>query len=224
MSWGVGETKQWTSTITGSTAVGGEPEVTISTPSPDRAGDCIIPSGADVSNFLANPTLTWAHSRDEIPIGTVTHLEIGPKSKIRWRWLTGDPFADRVRRAWEQGVVRASSVEFLPKPGGTRSNNHGGLDYTAWELLGVSLVPTPCNPYAVRTLRALGLSMDGAEPDARTRFEAWLHEPQKTYELPPGVTPFVLREMFRRAWRENLKELARREVEAQLQRQSWRVR
>ncbi|MBI4560546.1 MAG: hypothetical protein HY724_00770 [Candidatus Rokubacteria bacterium] len=168
-------TKQWAGTITGSSAVGGEPEITVSSDLPDRTGDRVLPSGADVAHFMANPTLTWAHSRDEIPIGTITHLEIGPKSRIRWRWLEGDPFAARVRNAWEQGIIRASSIEFLPKSGGAHANSHGGYDYSAWELIGVSLVPTPANPEAVRAFKTLGLLPEKAGPTVDwEKYKAWM--------------------------------------------------
>ena len=152
--------KSWIGTVTATSAKGDEPEITISTSSLDREGDRVIPEGGDVSNFLKNPVLSWAHSRDAIPVGTITHLELGPQSRIRWRWLKNDPFADRVRNAFEQDIIRASSIEFLPKPDGKRANADGGFDYTAWELLGVSLVPLPANAEAVRAFKSLGLLVD----------------------------------------------------------------
>lgn len=173
--------------------MGDEPEITISTNNPDREGDRVLAAGADTSNFFASPTLTWAHSRDEIPIGTITHLEIGPKSRIRWRWLKGDPFADRVRNAWEQGIVRAASIEFLPKPGGKQANAYGGYDYDSWELLGVSLVPLPANAEAVRAFKNLGLWPKKA---SKTGLAVDLAAYQKWFDRSP--TPGGMKEGERR--------------------------
>jgi HK97 family phage prohead protease len=129
----------------------------ISTPALDRENDRLMPEGADLSHFQRNSPLLWAHDYRSIPIGTVTSLDVSRAGiKAVWRWLAGDDFAARVRNGWEQGVIRAASVGFLPKA--SSPNEYGGSDITAWELLEVSLTPVPANPEAVRQLKALGLS------------------------------------------------------------------
>ena len=54
----------------------GLPEMTVSTANPDRDHDRVMPEGVRTDNFLKNPVLCWAHSYDEIPIGTITKLII----------------------------------------------------------------------------------------------------------------------------------------------------
>lgn len=137
-------------------ATAGLPSMTVSTAALDRDMDRVIPEGADFEAFERNPVLCWAHSRDGLPIGSVTHLS-ADSSGIRmiWKWLENDPMADRVRNAYDQGIVRAASIGFLSK--NSTRNGFGGQDHTEWELLEISLVPVPSNPTAVRTLKSLGL-------------------------------------------------------------------
>jgi HK97 family phage prohead protease len=102
----------------------------------------------------------FGHDRSGLPVGSTTTLEVVPGRGIRarWRWLEGDPFADRVRNAFEQGALRAASIGFLPKA--SEPNGNGGRRFTKWELLEWSLVPLPANADAVRTLKALDLWMN----------------------------------------------------------------
>ena len=145
-----------TVTNTGKT---GEPEMTVSTAGVDRDNDRVIPAGLrseSLKRFMKNPCMTWAHDYSEIPIGTITGLDIGDNGiRAKWRWLENDPLADRVRNAWEQGVVRAASIGFAPIQ--SEPNEHGGYTYKEWELLEVALVPIPANPECIRTLKSFGL-------------------------------------------------------------------
>jgi hypothetical protein len=138
------------------------PEVQISTGTLDRMQDRVLPDGGEMGNFFKNPTLNYGHMRDEaalLPVGTVTApWRAGAGWRMRWRWLAGDAFADRVKNAWEQGVLRASSIEFVPLD--SVANRDGGVDYRRWELTGVALCATPANPEAVRACKALGLPVD----------------------------------------------------------------
>jgi hypothetical protein len=64
--------------------------------------------------------------------------------------------ADRVKNAWQQGVLNATSVGFIPKetepmPGGR------GYQFVKSELLEFSIVAVPANAEAVRQLKGLGL-------------------------------------------------------------------
>ncbi len=169
----------------------------ISTISPDREGDRVVPEGGNFQNFMKSPVLMWAHGGSDgyasVPIGSVTALEVMPGHGVRaeWKWLEGDPFADRIKNAWKQGVVRASSIGFKPL---TYIKNGTGNDIETWELLELSLCAIPMNPEAVRSLKALGL-MDGTEvlrmTDEKDKEKAELDEestesgPQPTPSVPP---------------------------------------
>lgn len=153
-------TKYLFETVTASATDDHLPSCTITTISPDREGDRVIPEGGDFANFMKSPVLMWAHGGADrygaVPIGTVTTLDIQPGRGIKasWKWLEGDVFADRIRNAWDQGVVRASSIGFRPIK---RISNGTGMDHETWELLELSLCAVPMNPEAVRTLKSLGL-------------------------------------------------------------------
>ena len=96
--------KRIVTTVTAAGAGSSEPEMTVSTSSPDREGDRVLASGADFRALQRNPVLLWAHSRNEIPIGTITHISAeADRLRIRWRWLEGDTFAGRIRNAWING-------------------------------------------------------------------------------------------------------------------------
>ena len=133
------EKKQLLSTVSASRTVNGQPSMIVSTGDLDRDGDRIIPTGIELTNFQRNPTLFWGHQHTDLPIGTVTSINHSSRGlQATWRWLENDPFAERVRNAWEQGVVRAASIGFIPKEG--KPNEFGGQDFTETELLEISLV------------------------------------------------------------------------------------
>lgn len=148
-------------------AAGDEPEIVISTAAVDREGDILEPDGAELADYQKNPVVGYGHFRHEtLPIAATTSItrEPGRGLRARWRWLEGDAFAERVRNAWEQGVLRAASVGFLPLDFEPRTDGRG-LRYTRWSLLEWSLVPIPANPEAVRSLKALGLPVTEAGDD-----------------------------------------------------------
>jgi len=139
-------------------------EVLVSTEGLDRDQDRLLAAGARLDAFERNPVVLFAHNHRDVPIGRATAVRSVPGRGVRasWRWLEGDPFASRVRNAWDQGVLNACSVGFIP--GESTPNDAGGRDFSSWELLEFSVVPVPANADAVRTLKALGLhrSLDEA--------------------------------------------------------------
>ena len=149
--------KQTLATVTSESASGDEPSMTITTVALDRARDEVVPEGGDFAAYLKNPVVLFGHDHHGLPVGTTTQLDVTPGRGIRarWRWLEGDPFADRVRNAFEQGMLRAASIGFLPRE--SERNGQGGQRFTDWELLEWSLVAIPANPDAVRVLRSLDL-------------------------------------------------------------------
>src|SRR5688572_13265949 len=105
--------KQTLATVATVTAKGDEPEITITTVALDRDNDEIVPEGGDFTAYQKNPVVGFGHFRNEsIPVGVTTSINVvaGRGIRARWRWLEGDPFAARVRNAFEQGVIRAASI------------------------------------------------------------------------------------------------------------------
>ncbi len=141
-----------------------EAEMVVSTPGRDSEGDRVLLDGADLTRFRRNPVLLWGHDAYALPIGTVTQLTLEPARglRARWRWLVGDAFADRVKNAWDQGIIRAASIGFMPLE--STLNQWDGYDHQRWELMEISLVPIPANAEATRRLKALGLTPAGLLP------------------------------------------------------------
>jgi len=131
--------------------------VTVTTNDTDRMGDVVVPGGAQTSAWsAAGAPVLYGHSRNELPIGR--GLRLVPTSngiRMDFQFLQGDEFAQRCENAWRQGALGAASIGFVPLS--TSPLGNGGLLISEWDLLEVSLTPTPANPAAVRTLKALGL-------------------------------------------------------------------
>jgi HK97 family phage prohead protease len=150
--------KTFVPTITFRADDAGSAEATITTETADLDHDRVTAAGIRLERFRRNPVVLYAHDYQGLPVGTATALDVEPGRGIRarWRWLEGDEFADRVRNAWEQGVLRGTSIGFLPIR--SKPNELGGVDFLETELLEFSVCPLPANSEAVRQLKALGLS------------------------------------------------------------------
>ena len=114
-----------------------------STPSTDRAGDIVEPKGG---RWTLPVPLLWQHKHDQ-PIGWVRTIE----AKSDGLWISaelaeGIGKADEAWRMIEAGLVDSYSIGFRaddwdPLPG-------GGMRFTSWSLLEVSIVTVPCDPNA----------------------------------------------------------------------------
>lgn len=125
---------------------------TATTPTPDRVGDVINPLGIKFKNPLP---LLWQHKHDQ-PIGLVrfekpTAKGVDFEAEIPVVKEAG-PLKDRVDTAWgeiEYGLVRATSVGFLPIDGKVERNKSGGLDFEETEVFELSAVTIPMNAEAI---------------------------------------------------------------------------
>lgn len=219
-------TKRTFATVTSSSATDDEPSMIISTANIDRDNDIIEPSGGEFAAYLTNPVVGWQHLREgAMPIGSTTRLAV-ERDGIRatWRWLQGDPLADRVRNAFEQGVIRAASIGFHPIAWEPLGN--GGRRYTRWELLEWSLVAVPSNRQSVRVLRSLDL-WDGDEalitlPDADNPLlldligdidEPTLDVAEETFEVDERAAGRAIAASVREGLREAVSAAVRRELD-----------
>jgi hypothetical protein len=141
----------------------GQDEIFITTPNPDRSGDCVFPEGCMLDNYLKNPVIMWLHdyrgatASAGIPVGKNSYLKVTAEGIIAGPpiFLDGDPFAERVKNAWDKGFIRTASIGFAPLEEPTLNDN-GGYDYKKWEMLEWSLVPIPMNAEACRVAKAAG--------------------------------------------------------------------
>lgn len=124
--------------ITGTNRYGNdEYEVTIAGTREIKGEDVDIGKlGTD--RYLRNPLVLWAHDQRSLPVAKTLGIERPSENSIRakFKFLHNDPFADRVRNAWDQGFLNGASI---------------GWDDETNELLEWSIVPVPADPEALRT-------------------------------------------------------------------------
>jgi len=144
--------KQLSVEIEESSAAGGR--IRISTGALDRQLDRVIPSGAQIDNYMKNPVVQWGHNyRDPwATIGETQQLTIDAEG-ITAEFTLREPANESdpmhvVLALWQQGLIRTASIGFNPTKWG--DNPEGGYDFREWELLEWSLVPVPANQEALR--------------------------------------------------------------------------
>lgn len=136
-------------------------EFTISTEDIDRDEECIKAEGWNLTNYLKNPVVLWAHQYDEPPVGKAVY--IAPKDgKLVSRVLFADketyPFADTVYRLCKGGFLSATSVGFQPNDWEIgQKEGDPKKTYLKQELLEFSIVPVPSNPNALQNARDAGV-------------------------------------------------------------------
>ena len=147
-----------------------------------RSGPELVLKGLSLVNYIRNPTVQWAHDTvgrtgsGGLPIAKSLKLDkTDDRIVADFTFLQGDPFAQRVENAWDQGFIRAASVSWLPKEteqvdGETDEYGFGMWRDTKSELLEWSLVPVPADPGALREayLRALAADLEIDLKDIRT--------------------------------------------------------
>lgn len=123
-------------------------KVIVSTADVDRQGESVDQNGWDLSFFKANPVVLWAHDYSSLPIGVCTNITLENGKLIaegKFAPSEANPFAQQVRRLYDLGMVRATSVGFIPRE--FDQNIEGKINRS--ELLEFSFVPVPANPHAL---------------------------------------------------------------------------
>ncbi len=135
--------------------------------------------GLSTENYARNPVVMWAHDvsgrspSGGLPIGRTLrlHKQQGGKLVVDFEFLSDDPFAGRVRNAWDRGFLRAASISWLPLAGGPAGKGQWRDDRS--ELLEWSIVPVPADPDALRQAhkRMLDDVIGPAGPDPISGYE-----------------------------------------------------
>ena len=84
----------------------------------DRYGDIVLPAGADLKNFNANPVLLGIHDYEQVTIGHVLSLEIREKDIIAEFVFAKDDLGQRYETRYKDGDMRAFSIGFAQKKDG----------------------------------------------------------------------------------------------------------
>ena len=134
-----------------------EVEVVMSTGAIARDGHILVPQGAQLDNYRANPVVLWQHDA-KVPVARASDIRVAGNditAKITFAPLGVSPDADKVRGLVKSGIVNAVSVGFDPIDGDPLDPRrpYAGKRYTEWELLECSFVSVPADTGAIVTAR-----------------------------------------------------------------------
>ncbi|MEN2998674.1 MAG: HK97 family phage prohead protease [Brevinematia bacterium] len=113
----------------------------------DRVGDVVVVSGGRFENYLKNPIVLFNHQKDALPIGKAESIYIKGDMLVANIRFSNDFFAQRVKNLVDEGILNATSIGFIPLKQEPKPN--GGVKILEWELLEISIVNIPANPYAL---------------------------------------------------------------------------
>ena len=142
--------------------------------------------GLAFDNYLRNPVVMWAHDAigrspsGGLPIGrTLSLAQTGSGGIVAdFEFLSEDPFAQRVKNAWDKGFLQAASVSWLPLE--TTPTSDGGWRDTRSDLLEWSIVSVPADPDALRATHQRLLDDFLGQRDTAAKSES---QPASTDEL-----------------------------------------
>jgi HK97 family phage prohead protease len=138
-------------------------KIRASTPTPDRAGDVMVPKGCDAKGYAANPIILADHDpRQPIGRATLTVSDEAVDALIDFAPAGISAKADEYCGLAKAGVLNAASIGFQPVE--YEPIKGGGYRYTKWELMEISLVAVPCNPEAL----VVGRSLENANVQNRS--------------------------------------------------------
>ena len=143
--------------------------VIVTTQQVDRAGDIVVTSGIDTTNYLKNPVVLLQHRADS-PIARCVELTV---SDGRMEAVAEFPSpgvseqSDRVLRLIRAGILNAVSIGLNPLEGGVsyidQRDPWKGVSYNRSEMLEFSFVALPMNPGALVLQRSMGEKLDPAQ-------------------------------------------------------------
>jgi len=108
--------------------------------------------GCRTQNFEQNPVVLWAHNQDLPPIGQATGLRVQGDQMLCGVTFDSAPFAQDIKRMYQQGVLRAWSVSYQVLQYAPILDADGicqGFDILEWELLELSAVPVGADASAL---------------------------------------------------------------------------
>jgi HK97 family phage prohead protease len=123
---------------------------------PDRMGDVLEPGGCQLDDFRRNPIMLAQHDSNQ-PIGSWPSIQVnGGRLEALGEFAPEgvSELADEYCRLAKAGILRAVSVGFMPIS--YEPLRGGGLRFTKWDLVELSLVSVPANPNALVIERGWG--------------------------------------------------------------------
>jgi hypothetical protein len=157
-----------------------------------RQGPDLDITGLQVENYMRNPVVLWSHDMSGktasagLPIGRTNRMTTTDgKIEVDFEFLTDDPFADRVRNAWDKGFLKAASVSWLPLE--SEQGEDGNQRDIRSDLLEWSIVSVPSDPDAIR--QAHSRLMVSMLTDPVSDADVWAGYRQEGDEVETEDTP-----------------------------------
>ena len=160
--------------------------------------------GLSTENYLRNPVVMWAHDSmgrspsGGLPIGRTLKLNRSHDGQIvaEFEFLDDDPFAQRVKNAWDKGFLRAASISWIPVE--SVPIGDGRWRDTRSDLLEWSIVSVPADPEALREahIRILGSFLEEkswSAQDGNSGEELDEHDWTEIRELADSVRAALVR-------------------------------
>ena len=147
---------------------------TISTLALDRDQEVLLPEGADLRFYRANPIVPYAHNYYDLPIGTSEWVKIDSRlaptkliAKTRYASAEANPKAQQVFLLIQEGILRAKSVGFIPISYKTPNDDDWVAAVTKW-----------------RKRREVMLGHKSREADPRRIYTKWILLEQSPVPVP----------------------------------------
>jgi hypothetical protein len=125
----------------------------ITTENLDRYQEVISIDGWELDHYLSNPVVLWGHDHFTPPVAVTEQLIKEDGKLIAIGRFAPTDMGQMLRKLYDLGILRASSVGFIEK------ERQGNL-ITRAELIEWSFVSVPANPYALGLAFEKGLSLD----------------------------------------------------------------
>ena len=173
----------------------------INTAAIDRDAEVVLPEGAIMDDYKANPVVMFGHDYKELPVGKCEKLKLDSKG---WQGKTVYANTTKANEIFEYrkaGFPLAESVGFIPIE--SLSQGESGFDdlakdlakrgafkrsdipkirriHSKWAMLEYSDVPIPSNPEALQVAIAKGLVLPEFVDEVESELEG---EPEITKEI-----------------------------------------
>lgn len=122
----------------------------ITTGTPDREQDIVVPKGISIEHYLKNKVVLWGHDQTILPIGKCIEIQPtdnGWQAIVEFAPAEANPMAEQVYQLVKGGFLSAVSIGFIPLE--LELNDLGGYTITKSELFEFSIVNVPANPEAL---------------------------------------------------------------------------
>lgn len=136
----------------------------LSTDTVDRDQEVVLPSGIDLRAYRKNPVVLFGHQMS-LPVARALYTQIQDEKLIAKAKFASTQFAQDIFKLYQEKVLRAFSIGFMPKTGGPPDEKEI-LEKPAWakarwiirtsELYEFSCVSVPANPEALATAVSKG--------------------------------------------------------------------